>query len=162
MTLLLYLLDYTTYEVCHGNHSECARLLGLQYNELRKMRKRIEAGGTSGTLMKNLLEMYWRENLSLDKVLRKYTDSRLGQDYELSENACAEIFMAIRETINERPNDKQSFLRILTNADALGKSIRSNFCEKYCNRSDYEDHDCPLRQYSLFVVFLKQEIDSKK
>ena len=148
MTLLLYLLDYTTYEICDGNHSKCARLLGLEYNELRKMRKRIEGGGTSGILMKKLLDMYWRENFSLDKVLKNYTKSRLGEN-----------FGSIREVIKDSPKDKQSILKILKHVDTLGESIRRNFCEKYCNRSDFENQDCPMRKYSIFVQSLKHEMN---
>lgn len=159
MTLLLYLLDYTTYEICDGNHSKCARLLGLEYNELRKMRKRIEGGGTSGILMKKLLDMYWRENFSLDKVLKNYTKSRLGENYEQSESVCDDIFGSIREVIKDSPKDKQSILKILKHVDTLGESIRRNFCEKYCNRSDFENQDCPMRKYSIFVQSLKHEMN---
>lgn len=159
MTLLLYLLDYTTYEICEGNHSKCARLLGLEYNELRKIRKRIEVGGTSGILMKKLLDMYWRENFSLDKVLKNYTKSRLGENYEQSESFCDGIFNSMREVIMDRPKDKQSILKILKHVDALGECIRQNFCEKYCNRSDLQNQDCPMCKYSVFVQSLKREMD---
>ena len=159
MTLLLYLLDYTTFEVCNGNHSECARRLGFQYNELRKMRKRIEAGGTSGILMKGILEMYWRENLSLDRVLKKYSETRLGENYELSESVCDDLFASINEAVSESPKDNQSMLKVRKHMELLGESIRQNFCKKYCNRTDFEDHDCPLRKYSILVRSLSREME---
>ena len=159
VTLLMYLSEYTTFEVCHGNHSECARRLGMKYNDLRKIWKRIESGGTSGVLMQAILEMYWREDLSLDCVLKKYTETRLGQNYELEFSACDEIFDSINEVIAERPSDKQSILIILKCVDSLGESIRQNFCEKYCNRTGFPNETCPLRQYASFVQALKREMD---
>ena len=109
--------------------------------------------------MKKLLDMYWRENFSLDKVLKNYTKSRLGENYEQSESFCDGIFNSIREVIMDRPKDKQSILKILKHVDALGESIRQNFCEKYCNRSDLQNQDCPMCKYSVFVQSLKREMD---
>lgn len=66
MTLIMYLVNYTISDICHGNHSECARRLCMNYPDLNKHINRIKAGETSGRLMEALLKMYWREELSLD------------------------------------------------------------------------------------------------
>ena len=67
MTLMRYLLEYTLETVCHGNRSECARRMGMEYTELRKIRKRMSEGSVSNRATEALLEMYWREGLSLDE-----------------------------------------------------------------------------------------------
>lgn len=34
MTLMRYLLEYTLETVCHGNRSECARRMGMEYTSI--------------------------------------------------------------------------------------------------------------------------------
>ena len=57
MTLMRYLLEYTLETVCHGNRSECARRMGMEYTELRKIRKRMSEGSVSNRATEALLEM---------------------------------------------------------------------------------------------------------
>lgn len=159
MTLLMYLLSYTISNVCLGNHSECARRLGMSYPDLRKIIKRINAGGTSGVLMEALLEMYWRENLSLDTVLAQYSQSQMGSDIESANMTCVHIMETVRSTVTDLPKDSQDLKRVLRLADDLGKLIRQNFCEKYCDRQKFADADCPLQEYGAFVLSLKKEME---
>lgn len=158
MTLVMYLLDHTINEVCHGNRSECARKLNMKYNELRKVIKRVEGGATSGMLMNALLDLYWREDISLDDVLRRYTESRLGEDYENIERGCQEAFDSVREIVSDKPQDTQGMLHILKHADVLGEAIHENFCNKLCDRQRFKNKECPMRKYAKFSYALKDEL----
>lgn len=113
MTLLMYLVNYTISDICHGNHSECARRLCMNYPDLNKHINRIKAGGTSGRLMEALLEMYWREELSLDAPLKKYTETRFGSDMEVAQNICFDIFSDIQGKLQATPRNTQDLTHIL-------------------------------------------------
>ena len=60
------------------------------YAELRRFRKRISDGGSSNRVTEALLEMYWRENLSVDEALKAYSELRFGSDMEAAERVCDE------------------------------------------------------------------------
>ena len=105
MTLLRYLLEYTIEVVCDGNRSACARRMGMEYSELRKIRKRMSEGSGSNRAMEALLEMYWREGLSLDEALRQYSMTELGSDIEARERACNELIRTMRETLQAESDD---------------------------------------------------------
>ena len=51
MNLTRYMLEYTLEVICHGNRSECARRMGMEYLEFKKLRNRIMAGGRGGEWM---------------------------------------------------------------------------------------------------------------
>ena len=85
------MLEYTLEVICHGNRSECARRMGMEYLEFKKLRNRIMAGGTSSRLPEAILEMYWRENLSLDDMLKSYTETFFGSNIEDAEGMCQEL-----------------------------------------------------------------------
>lgn len=107
MTLLRYLLEYTIEVVCDGNRSACARRLGMEYSELRKIRKRMSEGSGSNRAMEALLEMYWREGLSLDEALRQYSTTELGADLEARERACNELIGTMFETLQAESDNTQ-------------------------------------------------------
>ena len=102
MTLMQYLLEYTLENVCRGNRSECARRMGMEYAELRRVRKRMSKGSVSSRATEALLEMYWREGLSVDEVLRQYTRSQFGADLEAVEQVCSELVKELRESLQDQ------------------------------------------------------------
>lgn len=159
MTLLMYLVNYTITEICHGNHSECARRLGMDYTGLHKHINRLKAGGTSGRLMEALLEMYWRDKLSLDAVLKAYSETRFGSDMEAADEMCSELFTNIQDVVRTQPRNTQDVTHILKMADNLGVLIHRDFCEKHCDRRKFENAECPLKKYSEFIAFLKREME---
>ena len=63
----------------------------MEYTELRKIRKRMSEGSVSNRATEALLEMYWREGLSLDEALRQYTHTKFGSDIETAEQICNEL-----------------------------------------------------------------------
>ncbi len=159
MTLLMYLVNYTISEICHGNHSECARRLGMDYTGLHKHINRLKACGTSGGLMEALLEMYWRDKLSLDAVLKAYSETRFGSDMEAADEMCSELFSSIQDIVRMQPRNTQDVTHILNMADNLAGLIHKDFCQKYCDQKKYDTSDCPLKKYSDFIAFLKREME---
>ncbi len=159
MTLIRYLLEHTIEHICHGNRSECARRLGLEYDELRRYHKRIIAGGTSTRVTEALLEMYWRENLSIDEVLRAYTDSRLGSDVEDAERVCDELTRSIREMLDTERQSTQDNAQLLRAASAFFAELEQSFCKKRCRRCDYAEIPCPAIQFSDYLQMLRSEMN---
>ena len=158
MTLIRYLLEHTIEHICHGNRSECARRLGLEYDELRRYHKRIIAGGTSTRVTEALLEMYWRENLSIDEVLRDYTESRLGSDLEEAEKVCDELTRTIREMLDIERQSTQDSAQLLRAASAFFTELEQSFCKKRCRRCDYGENPCPAIQFSDYLQMLRSEL----
>ena len=158
MTLLMYLVNYTISDICHGNHSECARRLCMNYPDLNKHINRIKAGGTSGRLMEALLEMYWREELSLDTPLKKYTETRFGSDMEDAQDICTDIFSDIQGKLQATPRNTQDLTHSLKMAKGLNELIHRDFCAKYCDKKKFENAECPLRKYREFILSLEREL----
>ena len=160
MTLIMYLVNYTISDICHGNHSECARRLCMNYPDLNKHINRIKAGGTSGRLMEALLEMYWREELSLDTPLKQYSETRFGSDMEAAQDVCSELFSDIHDRALILPQNTQDTSHILKTAKSLNELIHRDFCSKYCDKKKFTNEECPLRKYREFILSLEQEMTS--
>lgn len=157
MTLMRYLLEYTLETVCHGNRSECARRMGMEYTELRKIRKRMSEGSVSNRATEALLEMYWREGLSLDEALRQYTHTKFGSDIETAEQICNELVTEVRESIQAESHNSQNVACLLKAAYELVEQIQRTFCEDICQRTRYQDIACPAKRLVDFVNWLREE-----
>ena len=158
MTLLRYLLEYTIEVVCDGNRSACARRMGMEYSELRKIRKRMSEGSGSNRAMEALLEMYWREGLSLDEALRQYSMTELGSDIEARERACNELIRTMRETLQAESDDTQRAAYMLRAAYEFMEKFRHGFCDDQCQRAKYTVVKCPARQLAEFLEWFHKEI----
>lgn len=158
MTLIRYLLEYTIEHVCCGNRSECARRLGLEYDELRRYHKRIREGGTSTRVTEALLEMYWREQLSIDEALQAYTNSRFGSDIEESERVCDELITSIRELLDTERQATQDSVQLLRAASSFFAELEQAFCKKRCRRCNYGLQACPASQFSDYIQMLQAEL----
>lgn len=158
MTLLRYLLEYTIEVVCDGNRSACARRLGMEYSELRKIRKRMSEGSGSNRAMEALLEMYWREGLSLDEALRQYSTTELGADLEARERACNELIGTMFETLQAEGDNTQRAAYMLKAAHEFMEKFRHGFCDDMCHRVRYTDVQCPARRLAEFLRWFHEEI----
>ena len=158
MTLMRYLLEYTIETVCHGNRSECARRMGLEYPELRKFRKRMSEGGGSPRITEALLEMYWRENLSIDEALTAYTISELGLDIEQAENACKELVASVRAAIAENRRTFQETAQLLQAAHNFLDELERTFCNSACQRGKYQGAACPAECFLRYLHWVKGEL----
>lgn len=159
MMLVRYLLEYTLATVCHGNRSECARRLWMEYAELRKIRKRMSEGGGSNRVTEALLEMYWREGLSVDEVFRQYTNTQLGSDLEAVEQVCEEMFAAVRESMKMEISNVRRSDSLMKSAYKFVEQMQNYFCEDVCMRSRYRNEVCPARKMVEFINWLRKEIN---
>ncbi|MDO5323462.1 MAG: hypothetical protein Q4G06_05535 [Clostridia bacterium] len=153
-----YLLEYTIEIVCKGNRSECARRMGLEYPELRKFRKRMSEGGGSARITEALLEMYWRENLSVDKALAAYTNSRAGQDIEDLENECNELVLAVRTAISENQRIAHGETQLLRAAYNFLEELERSFCNSTCLKTKYQETPCPVNRFIEYLKWAKDEL----
>lgn len=132
MTLMRYLLEYTLETVCHGNRSECARRMGMEYAELRKFRKRMSEGSGSSRVTEALLEMYWREGLSVDAAFAQYTKTRFGTDIENAERMCDKIVKTARENLRMEKYNAQKTADLLKAVYEFVEQTQRCFCESIC------------------------------
>lgn len=158
MTLIRYLLEYTIEHICKGNKSECARRLGLEYTELRRFRKRLSEGSGSNRIAELLLDMYWREELSIDEALKEYGATGKGVDIEKADRACREIVESVHKDMESNLREGQKVCRLLNAAHAFALQMERSFCQGTCRRREYEGRECPLQMYVAFWVKLQQEI----
>lgn len=160
MTLMRYLLEYTIEHVCHGNRSECARRMGLDYAELRRFRKRISDGGSSNRVTEALLEMYWRENLSVDDALKAYTDTRFGSDMEAAESVCDALVHSVRELIEADRQESQDMAQLLRAAASFFDELERVFCNKKCQRCLYNESPCPTKRFHEYLQWMRNELQA--
>lgn len=158
MTLVRYLLEYTIETVCHGNRSECARRMGLEYQELKKFRKRMKEGSGSIRVTEALLEMYWRESLSIDEALKEYTDSQFGSGIEAAEDACSEIVRIMRVTRTDNAQLLQDEALLMHSASNFMANIEHVFCQGNCNRTKYLEEPCPAMRFLDYLKWLREEL----
>lgn len=159
MTLMRYLLEYTLETVCHGNWSECARRMGMEYAELRKFRKRMSEGSGSSRVTEALLEMYWREGLSVDAAFAQYTKTRFGTDIENAERMCDKIVKTARENLRMEKYNAQKTADLLKAVYEFVEQTQRCFCESICQRERYQDSPCPVKQLVEFINWLEKELD---
>lgn len=158
MTLIRYLLEYTIEHVCNGNRSECARRMGLEYDELRRYHKRFLEGGTSTRVTEALLEMYWREHLSVDIVLQAYTQSNQGADMEEAERVCDELTRSIRELLDSERQKSHETAQLLRSAASFFSELENSFCKRRCRRCRYGEGECPASRFSDYLKMLQAEL----
>ena len=158
MTLIGFIMDYTITIVCKGNRSECARKLSMDYAAMRKHLKRVESGGSSATLVEAILEMYWRERLSMDDALRRYTETRMGEDLEEAKKRCDDLYSGMQNKVRNGAESTRDLAAILKAAEDLGKVIRREYCEKHCNPFKRDGQECAFKRYDAFIDQLKEEM----
>lgn len=158
--MMRYLLEYTIENICHVNRSECARRMGLDYAELRRFRKRISDGGSSNCVTEALLEMYWRENLSVDEALKAYSESRFGSDMEAAEGVCDEIVHSVRELIEIERQESQDMAQMLRAAASFFDELERVFYNKKCQRCLYNEEPCPTRRFHEYLIWVQAEFQT--
>ncbi|MBP3647536.1 MAG: hypothetical protein J6K55_14055 [Clostridia bacterium] len=158
MTLIRYMLEYTIEKICSGNRSDCARRMGLSYQELVHFRKRMQEGSYSPRITASLLEMYWRESISVDEVLHAYTESNLGTDFETAENICSEMLKDMHAVCADRKRLSQNEAVILRAAESFLREVEKVFCDNNCIRRRYQDIPCPISQFTSLLQWLTQEL----
>lgn len=138
MMLVQYLLEYTLETVCHGNRSECARRLKMEYTDFRKIRKRMNDGGASNRMAEALLNMYCSESLSLDEAFRQYMRTKSGADIEEAERFCVELITSMRESILSETHNTQRSEKLMKAAYKLLEQLQRCFCEDLCPKTRYQ------------------------
>ena len=154
------MLEYTLEVICHGNRSECARRMGMEYLEFKKLRNRIMAGGTSSRLPEAILEMYWRENLSLDDMLKSYTETFFGSNIEDAEGMCQELSKLGNDLLQCSRQISQDNAVILNAGKTFFSTIVQYYCNHVCHKLRYaqEGASCPINRFLEYMKWLQDEI----
>jgi len=134
--------------------------MARDYAELRRFRKRISDGGSSNRVTEALLEMYWRENLSVDEALKAYSESRFGSDMEAAEGVCDEIVHSVRELIEIERQESQDMAQMLRAAASFFDELERVFCNKNCQRCLYNEAPCPTRRFHEYLIWVRAEFQA--
>lgn len=162
MTLMQFFLEYTIEHACHGNRSECARRLGLEYPDFRRYRKRILSGCGSYRVNEALMNMYCREGLSVDEVIISYKEAVLQKE-SVEENICRQKAISMYAAINESMIKAQKTDQLISSARSFCEELERSFCKGDCRyRWNYSD-DCPPRKFFAYLewLFLEQKKEPK-
>lgn len=162
MTLAQYMIEYTLEFVFNGNRSECARRMAMSFTEFKKLRSRVLNGGTSGRLQEAVLELFWRENLSLDDMLKSYTESCLGADIEEAEAMCEELTRIGQEMIESNRSTAQYNALLLQAAKSFFGAVVNYVCNHVCQKTGYEEGECPVARYLDYLKWLWDELGAGK
>ena len=131
----------------------------LDYAELRRFSKRISDGGSSNRVTEALLEMYWRENLSVDEALKAYSESRFGSDMEAAEGVCDEIVHSVRELIEIERQESQDMAQMLRAAASFFDELEHVFCKK-CQRCLNNETPCPRKRFHEYLIWVRAEFQA--
>lgn len=131
----------------------------MEYAELRKFRKRMSEGSGSSRVTEALLEMYWREGLSVDAAFAQYTKTRFGTDIENAERMCDKIVKTARENLRMEKYNAQKTADLLKAVYEFVEQTQRCFCESICQRERYQDSPCPVKQLVEFINWLEKELD---
>lgn len=158
MMIMRYLLEYTLDVVCKGNRSECARRLGLEYTELKRIRKRMSEGAGSIRVTEAVLQMYWREGISIDNALTAYTQSYMGDDIEKADKLCCELTDSLRGIMKDQQRTKQELTMLIKAASEFLDQLQRSYCDGYCMRQRYDGIPCPVTRFSEYLNMLIEEL----
>ena len=134
--------------------------MGLDYAELRRFRKRISDGGSSNRVTEALLEMDWRENLSVDEALKAYSESQFGSDMEAAEEVCDELVHSVRELIEMERQESQDMAQMLRAAASFFDELERVFCNKKCQRCLYNEAPCPIKRFHEYLIWVRAEFQA--
>lgn len=160
MKLAEYLVEYTLEVIFKGHRSECARRLGMDFPVFKKLRSRLLCGAHSGLLQDAILELYWREGLSLDDMLKSYTETRMGEDIEAAESMCRDLMESGAEILESRRSEAQDDALLLKAAQSFFDAIVSYVCNHICQKTSYAENECPIAKYLDYMRWLEDELDA--
>ena len=131
MTIIRYLFERTLEMVCGGNKSDYARRLGIENAELYRLLKRFKNGASSVRAMEGLLEMYLRENRSIDTMLLGYGRTHLGMK-AAADHLCDDIIRAIHAALEQERNAAGRTLHVIDEAESFMTLLEQTYCGATC------------------------------
>ena len=158
MTVTAYLFDYTLNILCGGNRSECARRLEIRRQDFNRMQQRIEEGGVSVRAIESILLLFWRENLSLDQVLKGY----LAQHYPdggVADDPPEVAVKLLRDEMIHEWKSASSRMNLFKAAETFMIQLERTFCSDDCRALRGCREECPCRKFAAFVDWLRIELE---
>ena len=157
-------LEYTLEVICHGNRSECAKRLGMNYVQFKKKYNHVMAGNESFTIPEALLKMYSDENLDFNAALRFCRENSEKAQKDSIEAACAELAQIAKSILDYGRLKAQDTAVILSAAGTLLKAIENCFCGHSCDKSRYADQmdGCPVSRLVDYISWLQEEMSDDR
>lgn len=160
MTIIRYLFERTLEMVCGGNKSDYARRLGIENAELYRLLKRFKNGSSSVRATEVLLEMYLRENRSIDTMLMGYSRTHMGMT-AVADHICDDIIRAIHTVLEQERHMTGEMLRIIDEAESFMTQLERTFCGATC-WTKHSAAQCPCLRFAEYLAWLKKEMMENK
>lgn len=158
MTVTAYLFDYTLNVLCGGNRSECARKLDIRRPDFNRMQQRIADGGISVRALESILLLFWKENLSLDRVLQGYVEKH-PTPHSSKPTSPEEAVKQLRDEMVHEWKSANSRMNLFKAADTLMSQLEHTFCSDECRTLRGCQNDCPCRKFASYMDWLRHELD---
>ena len=158
MTVMAYLFDYTLNVLFEGNKSECARKLGIRRTDLNRIQQRFAEGATSVRAIEAIVNLFWKENYSLDHALRGY----MSDDAASSANGQAvpdNPLRMLREEMEREWHQAGTRMRLFKSAEAFMAQLEHSFCTEECRELRDCQTECPCKRFSELIDWLRQELE---
>lgn len=158
MTVTAYLFDYTLNVLCGGNRSECARRLEIRRPDFNRMQQRIQDGGVSVRAIESILILFWRENLSLDQVLKGYINKHpdLLSSHEQEPEFAVKL---LRDEMANEWKNAHSRMSLFKAADTFMAQLEHAFCSEKCSSLHKCAIDCPCKKFAAYIEWMKNKLD---
>jgi hypothetical protein len=160
MTIIRYLFEHTLEIVCGGNKSDYARRLGIENAELYRLLKRFKNGSSSVRATEVLLEMYLRENRSIDTLLLGYNQTPMGMT-AVADHSCIEVILAIHAALEQERHETDEIQRIIREAELFMSQLERTFCNETCSEKYASAARCPCIRFAEYIAWLKTEMFDK-
>lgn len=161
MTIIRYLFEHTLEMVCGGNKSDYARRLGIENADLYRLLKRFKNGSSSVRATEVLLEMYLRENRSIDATLEGYSRAHMGMT-AAADHICDDIIRAIHTVLEQERHVTDEMLRTICDAESFMVQLERTFCGEACNKKHTPAARCPCLRFAEYLTWLKKEMVENK
>ncbi|MDO4549088.1 MAG: hypothetical protein Q4D04_13415 [Clostridia bacterium] len=156
-----FLFEYALEKACNGNKSEFARRLGIEYTEVQRVLRRFRDGAGSINATEAVLEMYWRDNISIDDALDIFTQTHPGLKEEATKSFCDDLIGVLRTALEHDRHSAQDTYRVFRAAEAFMRQMELIFCSANCRRKRDCETQCPCKHFAEYVKWLKREMLSE-
>ena len=160
MEMTRRVMIYTLEVICHGNRSECARRLDMNYVQFKKMYNHVMEGKESFTMPEALMKLYAGEDLDFNAALRYGKEEKEKAAKGKIETTCSELTRIAKSILEYGRLKAQDTAVILSAAGTLLKAIENCYCGHSCDRSRYADQidNCPISRLIDYIEWLQEEL----
>lgn len=160
MKMTIRVLVYTLEVICHGNRSECARRLDMDYVQFKKMYNHVMAGKESFTMPESLMQMYEKEGLDFNLALKHGKEGEDGAEGVSADMRCSELVGVAKSILEYGSRKAKNTAAILSAANSLLNAIEKGHCGHACDKGRYAENmdSCPISRLIDFISWMQEEM----